>query len=85
MRRGTKEVADEAVRTAVTKPLLDLSGNLSEYRQQVGHEAAGTLSRALQLRSAEGHTMVLSTLLVCFSQHKHTLVWQIKSQLLACI
>ncbi|KAL3158707.1 hypothetical protein ABBQ32_011445 [Trebouxia sp. C0010 RCD-2024] len=35
LRRGTKEVADEAVRTAVAKPLLDLSGNLSEYRQQV--------------------------------------------------
>ena len=34
--RGTKDVADEAVRTATTKPLLELSGNLDDYRQQVG-------------------------------------------------
>lgn len=36
LRRGTKDAADEAVRSAVTKPFLELSGNLDDYRQQVG-------------------------------------------------
>ncbi|KAA6419700.1 MAG: hypothetical protein FRX49_10424, partial [Trebouxia sp. A1-2] len=34
-RRITKEAADEAVKAAVTKPFLELSGNLSDYRHKV--------------------------------------------------
>lgn len=34
-RRNTKEAANDAVKAAATKPFLDLSGNIEEYRQQV--------------------------------------------------
>ncbi len=38
-RRTTKEAADEAVKAAVTKPFLELSGNLSDYRHKVREQS----------------------------------------------
>lgn len=34
-RRGTKEAGDEAVKAAMARPFLELSGNLSDYRHKV--------------------------------------------------
>lgn len=46
-RRATKEAVDEAVKAAMARPFLELSGNLSDYRHKVRPQWTTTLTHII--------------------------------------